>query len=281
MPKNNDYVLKVGKDGAPRLKLLNDMCNPSTLEFIEKNIELKNKRILDLGCGMGILSAELAKKSLPNGSVVAADISQDQLDVAQSIANENKVENIAFKRISAFDIDRLEIKFDLIYCRFILAHLSCASDVIQKIKKLMHSESLLICEEPNSVDSLYCKPEEPIFEKFKKAVFKQVEVSKANFSIGENLHSIFSRNNLNTIQKRKTQATLNTSDLKQQLWQGVVEISSLLVGSGFSTQDEIEKFVISLKEFANHSQAQVGYLECTQIAAKLQNSENISLKCRL
>ena len=61
----------------------------------------------------------------------------------------------------------------------------------------------------------------------------------------------------------------------------VVEISPLLVGCGFLTQDEIEKFVLSLKDFADHSQANVGYLECTQIAAKLQNSESKSLKCRL
>ena len=45
MPQPNDYVLKVGKEGAPRLKLLNLMCNPSSLEFIEDNLDLKNKRI--------------------------------------------------------------------------------------------------------------------------------------------------------------------------------------------------------------------------------------------
>lgn len=65
MPGEAEYVLKVGKEGAPRLKLLNKMCNPSSMEFIEENIDLMNKRILDLGCGIGIFSSELAIKSLP------------------------------------------------------------------------------------------------------------------------------------------------------------------------------------------------------------------------
>lgn len=70
------YSLKVGRDAMPRLKRLNDMCNPLSLQFIAKHIDLKNKKILDLGCGIGILSSELAKRSLPNGSVMAVDQSQ-------------------------------------------------------------------------------------------------------------------------------------------------------------------------------------------------------------
>ncbi len=273
MPSEAEYVLKVGKEGAPRLKLLNEMCNPSSMEFIEANIDLKNKRILDLGCGIGIFSSALAIKSLPKGNVVAADISQAQLDIAATIAKENKIENISFKQISAFDIDKLDFKFDIIFCRFVLAHLSSVTEVINKITKLMHPDSFLICEEPNSVDSLYCKPTNDTFDKWKRAAVMQVEISKANFSIGESLHSIFAINKLQTTKKRKAQAVLNTPELKQQLWLGVLEISSLLVNSGFSTADELQELVHSLKDFANNSDSNVGYLECTQIAAKLEDIE--------
>jgi 2-polyprenyl-3-methyl-5-hydroxy-6-metoxy-1,4-benzoquinol methylase len=266
--QENNYVLRVGEKGKPRLKLLNDMCNPATLEFIEKNIDLKNKNILDLGCGIGILSCELAKRSLPNGSVTAVDISQEQLDLTKSHAEKNNITNITCRQLSANEIDKLNIKFDLIYCRFLLAHLQTSREVILKVTTLMHENSIFICEEPNSVDSLYCEPSEPIFEKFKRAVFKQVEVSKADFSIGRSLYSIFAQHNLVTVEMRNTQATLNTSDLKQQLWQGIIEISALLIESGFASENEIKEMVESLKNFSNTSTSKVGYLECTQIATK-------------
>lgn len=268
--KDHKYSLKVGKDGAPRLKLLNDMCNPSTLEFVECNIDLKNKSILDLGCGIGILSAELAKRSLPYRRVLGIDISQAQLDIAQAIASENKINNLKFQKISAFEIDTLDTKFDLIYCRFVLAHLFFVPEVIQKITKLMHPNSILICEEPNSIYSLYCDPIDPIFEQFKKAAIVHVEASKADFSIGKKLRSVFEQNNLKVLQEKQIQASLDTPELKQQLWQGIVEIKSLLIENKFATEIEIEDLIDSLKKFANHSQAKVGYWERTQIAAILQ-----------
>lgn len=248
--KNNIYSLQVGNEGASRLLLLNEMCNPLTLSFIESHIELKNKKILDLGCGIGILSAELAKKSLPHGEVLAVDISQEQLEVAHSIACQNNIENIRFQQLSAFEIDTLECEFDLIYCRFMLAHLSGASEIIEKITRLMHPQSILICEEPNSIETLGCKPEHPVFEQFKKAAAQQVNVSQANFTIGK-------------------QSSLDTSLLKQQLWQGILEIKSLLVDSIFLTAIEVDELIHALKEFAKGSHT-VHYFEYTQIAARTE-----------
>jgi 2-polyprenyl-3-methyl-5-hydroxy-6-metoxy-1,4-benzoquinol methylase len=266
--KTHRYALKVGEAGAPRLKLLNDMCNPFSLDFIKKIIKLKNKTILDLACGIGILSCKLAKESLPNGHVVAADISQEQLDVAKKNATEEKISNIEFIKISAYDIDTLGIKFDLIFCRFLLIHLEHATDVIKKISTLMHSTSILICEEANSVDSLSCQPVDPVFEQFKRMVFKQVEFARANFSLGKELPSLFSKNNYTILKKGSSQAILDTKELKQQLWQGIVEISSLLVDNKYITETELQKFIVSLKNFADHSDAQVKYFECTQISVK-------------
>ena len=35
MKKNKSYALKTGNDGMKRLELLNELCNPHTLHFIE------------------------------------------------------------------------------------------------------------------------------------------------------------------------------------------------------------------------------------------------------
>ncbi|GEM_PF-1721398 len=269
MPKIEErYALMTGKQGAPRLILLNEMCNPATLHFIENTLgfDLKGKKILDLGCGIGILSCELAKRSLPHGEVVAADISQAQLAVAEQNAKSHGLINIVFKKISAHNIDQLATSFDLIICRFVLAHLQSVDDVIAKVRTLMHNNSVFVCEEPNSVESLYCDPSDPVFDTFKRGVFKQVEASHANFSIGKSLHTLFAQQGLSTLSSHKTQASLNTSRLKQQLWQGAVELRQLLIDSGFASASEFDALIAQLKQFADTSHAKIGYLECTQIA---------------
>ena len=52
-------------------------------------LELKgNERVLDLGCGDGVLSAHIAEL-LPDGKVVGIDASQGMIDVALPKAKDN------------------------------------------------------------------------------------------------------------------------------------------------------------------------------------------------
>ncbi|MES2217629.1 MAG: methyltransferase domain-containing protein [Pseudomonadota bacterium] len=268
MSKLNGYALIVGEEGAPHLKILNDLCNSHSLQFIEKNLNLKNKRILDIGCGIGILSTEFAARCLPNGSVTAIDASEDQLKIAKKIAEEANITNIKFLNISAVNNDQVNEKFDLIYCRFVLHHLHYPNDAINKMTSLMHPESILIIEEPEDLESMFCDPPEPIFNTWKNLAFKQLEDYKRNFSLGRDLRTLFSQNNLETMQSSTVQPIIDTPYLKQLLWKSIEEISTLLTQRGFSTTAQITDFIQNLKMFAENSKSKIGYLKYTQIAAR-------------
>lgn len=68
-----------------------------------------NEHILDLGCGDGVLTAELATL-VPNGFVLGIDASNGMIEVARKL----ETENLSFKLL---DIDRLDFKneFDLVF----------------------------------------------------------------------------------------------------------------------------------------------------------------------
>lgn len=268
MPKLDGYALMVGEEGVFHSKLLNDLCNPHTFQFIEQNFSLKNKRILDIGCGIGILSSDFAIRSLPDGSVTAIDASEEQLKIAMKIAEEASVRNIKFLNISAVDNDQVKEKFDLIYCRFVLHHLRDPDDAIKKISSLMHSESILIVEEPEDIESMFCDTPDPIFDAWKQFAFKQFEEDKRDFSLGKNLRTLFSRNNLETIQSATVQPIIDTPYLKQLLWQSIEEISASLIQCGFAAEKQIKELIQSLKIFAEVSTSKIGYLKYTQALAK-------------
>ena len=55
MQRQYDYTLQVGDKGSTRLELLNELCNPLSLRFISETVELRNKNILEIGCGIVII----------------------------------------------------------------------------------------------------------------------------------------------------------------------------------------------------------------------------------
>lgn len=80
------------------------------VDFIEKEIGFDRKcRILDLGCGTGRHSIELAKRGY---KVVGVDLSGDQLKRAREKASEAGVE-VEFKQADARDLD-FDEEFDLV-----------------------------------------------------------------------------------------------------------------------------------------------------------------------
>jgi 2-polyprenyl-3-methyl-5-hydroxy-6-metoxy-1,4-benzoquinol methylase len=77
------------------------------------------KRCVELGCGVGRVTIPLAQSF---EQVVALDISQAHLLVAQHYADENSVNNITFKQLCQLDEINQLGSFDVLYSRIVLQH---------------------------------------------------------------------------------------------------------------------------------------------------------------
>ncbi len=99
-------------------RALHDL-NPQRLDFIRERISLQGARVLDLGCGGGILSEALAGE----GAVVTAiDLSSEQIDVARLHALESG-KTIDYRQTSSRDlIESHRESFDAIACMEMLEH---------------------------------------------------------------------------------------------------------------------------------------------------------------
>ncbi|MGA1842571.1 MAG: methyltransferase domain-containing protein [bacterium] len=94
-------------------------CGPGDNEFTRRAFDSiprlpKQPLILDIGCGPGVQTIELAKIS--NGSIIALDNHQAFLDkLMETAAKEGLAENITPKNISMLEMDFMEKTFDLIW----------------------------------------------------------------------------------------------------------------------------------------------------------------------
>jgi len=91
---------------------------PETEELVrwlikENKLKIKGQlSILDIGTGSGCIAISLAKY-LNDARVYAMDVSKEALDIARKNAERNKVK-VEFIHADIFNIDNLEIKFDVI-----------------------------------------------------------------------------------------------------------------------------------------------------------------------
>ena len=88
-------------DKDSEFKPLHDI-NPLRLDFIDNYVHLKNKKILDVGCGGGILTEAMAKVGAE--SVTGIDLAKKSLKIAQLHALQEQLNNVSYRLISAEDM---------------------------------------------------------------------------------------------------------------------------------------------------------------------------------
>lgn len=120
---------------------------PTMNSIIEKASET-GKRVLEIGCGSGMLSLEMARNGL---EVTGVDISSKSIDIANKFKNENKhIDNFGSLEYICGDFSSLNIpysSFDSIVFFRTLHHFDDIEVVIKKVHNLLDDNGrIIICE---------------------------------------------------------------------------------------------------------------------------------------
>src|SRR5262245_13085784 len=105
------YVLRGGVEGRERLRLLSRVMGPATLGLLQRVGLRPGMACLDLGCGGGDVTLELARAVGPSGRVVGMDIDGTKLELARREAEARQLGNVEFRQSEVGDSD-LPPEFD-------------------------------------------------------------------------------------------------------------------------------------------------------------------------
>ena len=138
-------------DKESEFKPLHDI-NPLRLSYITERVNLPAKRVLDVGCGGGILSESMAEIG---AQVTAIDMGEAALTVARLHQHESKL-NIDYRQVTIEEIADSGIElFDVITCLEMLEHVPDPGSVIGACKRLLKPDGQLFLSTINRNPKAY------------------------------------------------------------------------------------------------------------------------------
>ncbi|WP_299880073.1 bifunctional 2-polyprenyl-6-hydroxyphenol methylase/3-demethylubiquinol 3-O-methyltransferase UbiG [uncultured Cocleimonas sp.] len=122
-------------DRDSEFKPLHDI-NPLRLNYIEQHSGgIKDKKVIDVGCGGGILSESMA---LRGADTLGIDMGQAPLSVAELHALETGIENIKYQKIPVEELAKEQTgQFDVVSCMEMLEHVPDPGSIIQACADLV------------------------------------------------------------------------------------------------------------------------------------------------
>jgi 2-polyprenyl-6-hydroxyphenyl methylase / 3-demethylubiquinone-9 3-methyltransferase len=103
--------------------------NPLRLDWIARHCRLGGARVLDVGCGGGILADAMARRG---ADVLGIDLAEKPLKVAQLHALEGEPASVAYRLVAAEDLAReMPGQFDAVTCMEMLEHVPDPASVVQ------------------------------------------------------------------------------------------------------------------------------------------------------
>jgi predicted O-methyltransferase YrrM len=205
-------------------------------------------RCLDLGCGAGDVTLELAHRVGQCGQVTAVDMDAVKVDVTSERAAAGGLANVdaVVSDVYAFSPSG---SFDLVYCRNLLQHLSRPVEVLRAMWRAVRIGGVLVVEDADFEGS-FCYPSNDGFE-FWMTQYQRVLRSYGGDPLsGRKLPARFAEAGIPPPQIGVVQRVDLTGEAKTMPMLTVQATAAAMLDAGIATEEEIAAAVDQLRVFA-------------------------------
>ena len=150
------YVIRGGQEGYDRLRVLAEVHRAATLALFDRAGVGPGMRCLDVGCGGGEVTFDIATIVGQAGSVVGLDMDEVKLALARDAARQRGLSQVEFRQVDVMTWAEPE-SFDMVYARALLQHVTDPVDMLSRMWAAVRPGGVLIAEDTD-FERAFCEP---------------------------------------------------------------------------------------------------------------------------
>ena len=188
-----EYVLGTDRAELERLGLQHQLWLAPAAAVWERAGFRRGQRILDVGCGPGFATIDLAERVGPRGTVVAVDISQRFLAHLEALAKTRGMTNI---RTALGSVERLPIRgsgFDGAYARWVLCFVRRPAVVLRQVAQRLKRGGVFVIQDYYRYENITIAPQCEAFRRVFRAVHESWRARGGDPDIGCRLPGLLHR----------------------------------------------------------------------------------------
>jgi ubiquinone/menaquinone biosynthesis C-methylase UbiE len=241
------YVIRGGQEGYDRLLLLARDRWPDTKALFERAGLSSGMHCIDLGCGGGAVTLEIARLVGPGGSVTGVDMDEVKLGLARRDAADRGLVNMEFRLQDVQDWDEPG-GYDAVFCRFLLQHLSEPVDLLRRMWAGVGPGGVLIVEDAD-FDGWCCHPPDDGFDFFLRTYFEVLRRSGGDHATGRKLYGYFLDADIPDPHVALVQPLRVEGEEKTLAWSTLEASTDAILSEGLASRDEIRAALADLQQF--------------------------------
>jgi ubiquinone/menaquinone biosynthesis C-methylase UbiE len=242
------YVIRGGKWGYERLQVLARAWLPTTSALLDRVRLRPGMSCLDLGCGGGDVTFELARRVGPAGRVVGVDMDEVKIGLARQTAKAQGLPGVEFRVMNVYAWAEPDT-YDLVYCRNLLQHLSRPVEVLRTMWEAVREDGVIVVEDADFEGS-FCDPPNEGFAFWVEAYQRVLERHGGDPLVGRKLHRHFSEAGIPAPELSVVQRADVGGEAKTLPHSTVQATAGAIIAEGIASADQLRAALDSLNDFA-------------------------------
>jgi 2-polyprenyl-3-methyl-5-hydroxy-6-metoxy-1,4-benzoquinol methylase len=216
-------------------------------------------RVLDVGCGPGTLTADLAEHVAP-GEVVGIDLAASVVAEANALGVDRALTNLRFELADLHSIERPEGGFDVVHAHQVLQHVTDPVGTLRAMAGLLAPEGIVAARDAD-YSAMTWWPAEPALDRWLEIYRNVTRSNGAECDAGRRLLHWAHEAGLDDVTYTTTNWTYSTPDDLAwwcDLWADRISRTRLAeqaIAGGFADQSELDSIAAAWRSWGERTDA--------------------------
>jgi ubiquinone/menaquinone biosynthesis C-methylase UbiE len=260
------YVIRGGREGYDRLKLLARALGPGTEQLFDRIGLRSGLRCLDLGCGGGEVSFAIAERVGPDGQVVGIDMDEVKVGLAREAAHERGLSNVELRIGDVTAWDEPEV-YDVVFARTLLQHLQDPVALLRRMWRGVRPGGVLAVEDADFAAS-FCEPPSEAFDRALAWYREALRRRGGDPEIGLHLHGHLAAAGVSGARVAIVQRVDADGAVKELTHSTLEATAQAIVDEGLATPEEIAEALAGLAAVTADAGTLIGLPRTFQVWAR-------------